>query len=684
MRDGGLFLLDSKSRYDAEQFKALYDNRTRVEKLDIRKCQDLIPYNFRDKAINFSRLKKLSLHECNITILELEDFLQKCPELEEIAISCCNNLDQRFSAAISNIENSFRWLEKLSLYKCNITTHELEVFLQLSPRLQQIELDGCHNLGYGFSKIFKDKVGWLSRLKKLNLLDSHITITELENLLQQCPNLETLEIRFCENLSRGFSDTFIKKAECFLHLKKISLVRNKMNLGGFGDFLQRCPNVEDMHIATWGTCEQQFPVISKNTEKKLNYLNRLTLSDFEFVDLISLLLISPNLEEIDFSRCNKVLAYDGVKTNCFMALKSVRLVKVNISTVMLEYLLFQCPNLERLAIRKVEEEVCSSPRSDFNDEAPKEVFQIAIQERREFLTKKLLLLWSNYIYNFELDEKAQIFLSEVMSQIFLEKTIEKINEDCNDEIELLRLLDASVSYSIEPLNLFVSQLIRDDCHKSRAKLFLKIIYHATVSQELSEKMGEIYLSIGMYLWGKQNELSDLAVLFLRKSIIYSCDFAQNLYSQACRRLMGLPTIVLGGGEKPHELFDSVSQEEQWRIDMMEYKAGILEMMLNDREWGSSLQDSYANNIESIADLFVRKKLFLYVGEMLYKKSKNESLPLDIAIYFLERAGKDDREARILLWSMGKSYKPNFFLPGSPMNTTQKGEDASQHRRNKSF
>ncbi len=684
MQDDGLFLLKSVSTHDTEQFKALYDNRSRVEKLNIRYCQNLIPYNFRHKAISFSQLKKLSLHECDITISELEDFLQKCPELEEIVISSCSDLDQRFSASFNNTENNFRHLKKLVLIECNISTHELEVFLQLSPVLEQLTLQFCHNVGHDFSGDFNDKKGRLSCLKKLKVFDSHITIAELENLLHQCQNLESFKVEFCENLSRGFSGGFVKKEECFLYLKKISLFQNIMKLDGFGDFLQRCPNVEEIYISTWADTKQYFRAICNKTAKKFTCLKRLKLSDFEYVDLIDLLSMSPNLEEIELSGCDEVFTFDGVKTNCFIALKSIKLINVNISTVMLGYLLFQSPNLERLAIRRQEENAFSKSRLDFDEKASEKIFRIAIQERQEFLTKELLRLWGEKICDVELDKESQFFLDEIRSQIYLENAIEKINEDCDDEIELLRLLDTSVGYSIKPLELFVCQLIRDDCHKNRLKLFLKIFYHVTVPQDFSQIMGEIYLSIAMYLWGKQNELSDLAVLFLRKAITCSCDFAQKLYCQVCRRLMGLRTIVSAGGETSEELFDSVSEEEQWRIEVMEYKAELLEMMLNDREWGSSLQDSYASNIESIADLFIRKNLFLYMGEMLYKKAKNECLSADVAVYFLERAGKDNKEARVLLWNMGKSYKPNFFLPDPLIKVSSKETGAFHHKRSKSF
>lgn len=129
----------------------------------------------------------------------------------------------------------------LSLSASVITPAGLSLALEKTVQLEELYLNGCSVI-YGEFPDGAPRLN-LSSLKKLDLSRTNITLSYLFQILNNTPNLKTLGLRVCRNLT----DTFLDQATSnILSLEKLDLICAQITDFGLYKILEIAPNLKSV------------------------------------------------------------------------------------------------------------------------------------------------------------------------------------------------------------------------------------------------------------------------------------------------------------------------------------------------------------------------------------------------------------------------------------------------------
>ncbi len=175
---------------------ALLEKFPDLEELQLYKCSNL-EFNSVDKWPTLKHVKKLNLSiNKKLTDDKLAALLERFPNLEELDLSNCTHL--KFNSM--HEWPALKHVKKLNLsgHGENLTSKKLIALLQKFPNLEELDLSDCTHLK------FNSMHEWpaFNYVKKLNLSGhgENLTSEKLIALLQKFPNLEELDLRYCEYL----------------------------------------------------------------------------------------------------------------------------------------------------------------------------------------------------------------------------------------------------------------------------------------------------------------------------------------------------------------------------------------------------------------------------------------------------------------------------------------------------
>ena len=113
---------------------------------------------------------------------------------------------------------------KLDFSKSNISLEGLNLILKQTPNITELKLSGCENLNESKVEALLQNISELKNLMKLDFSESNISLESLSLILKQTSNITELNLSGCENLNES-------KVEALL--QNISELKNLMKLDFF-------------------------------------------------------------------------------------------------------------------------------------------------------------------------------------------------------------------------------------------------------------------------------------------------------------------------------------------------------------------------------------------------------------------------------------------------------------------
>src|SRR3990167_4119473 len=282
-------------------------------------------------------------------LILMSDFLE-CPELlirllqETQASHYCIVVSSQ-----KEIEFFFRFLEKNEF---QIPTNKFKFFLELTPNeLFCFSENHLETYRVMVSKIIGVRVKMVGEvptedlLKKIN--SPHSNMENIAIFLRAAPQLERLDLRFCENIEGVFSD--FKKNELG-HLKQIYFNNFSATTRDIAALLCAAP---DLEILTLSNCKNMIDVFSGLSGNALDHLKEINLcgSAVRTQDIAILLRAAPGLEKLDLRACKNIEGvFSGLEKNVLERLKEVELDDSIVTTRDIVALLKVAPELETLSL----------------------------------------------------------------------------------------------------------------------------------------------------------------------------------------------------------------------------------------------------------------------------------------------------------------------------------------------
>ena len=168
---------------------------------------------------NISELKnltKLDFSESNISLESLNLILKQTPNITELNLSGCKNLDKSKAEALLQNISELKNLTKLDFSGSNISPNGLSLILKQTPNITELNLSGCQALA---SKL-PESVDF-SHLRILNLSQSNISHQNLFLIIKKAVEIEDLSLKECSKLEAGPQDSADEDIENDPRLRKL-------------------------------------------------------------------------------------------------------------------------------------------------------------------------------------------------------------------------------------------------------------------------------------------------------------------------------------------------------------------------------------------------------------------------------------------------------------------------------
>lgn len=246
----------------------LTQRATQLRKLDLSWCglfNSISPYRFKEFIKRCgSSLIQLRLNSCqfiNVTCLEVVG--QMCPNLQELAL-------RNYSGNILNFHcvKNFRYLERLDLYRCNISSEILLMILKYNTNLKHL------NLGIAPPHLSMDEVAIQISQSNLNLVSldmwkSHFLSSVGLKALANCEHLEEVDFGWCLRTEAFPGEGLKTLLRGCRKLKKLFLAA----IRGLSDrdllvIAEHCPDLEQLDLmGVLGISQEGYFHILKHCHK---------------------------------------------------------------------------------------------------------------------------------------------------------------------------------------------------------------------------------------------------------------------------------------------------------------------------------------------------------------------------------------------------------------------------------
>jgi len=248
-----------------------------------------------------SNLRELKLDGSNITGVGIKRGVRSLPHLEILNLANCDKLiDNGLVEMLTISRSKLRDLDLSS--NRSITAIGLKKGVKSLPNLETLKLDSCSNLkNDGLVEILSISG---SKLRYLDVFRTGITGVGLEERVKSVPNLETLIMTCCDELSNGGLVEILRISGKKLRYLDVSCT----SITGVGlmEGVKSLPNLETLIMAYCHELTNGVLVkILSISGKKLRYLDvfRTNITGIGFKEGVKSL---PMLEKLDLSECDEL------------------------------------------------------------------------------------------------------------------------------------------------------------------------------------------------------------------------------------------------------------------------------------------------------------------------------------------------------------------------------------------
>src|SRR3990167_5127510 len=220
----------------------------------------------------------------------------------------------------------------------------IAIFLRAAPQLERLDLRFCENIEGVFSDFKKNELG---HLKQIYLNNFSATTRDIAALLCAAPDLEILTLSNCKNMIDVFSGL---SGNALDHLKEINLCGSAVRTQDIAILLRAAPGLEKLDLRVCKNIEGVFSGLEKNVLERLKEVE-LANSIVTARDIVALLKVAPELETLSLVSCENVAgAFAGLKENELGHLKEIDLSHSTVTALDMVALLKVAPELETLSL----------------------------------------------------------------------------------------------------------------------------------------------------------------------------------------------------------------------------------------------------------------------------------------------------------------------------------------------
>lgn len=274
-----------------------------LKKLCIRNLTIEKPIELTLKPNSLNSLEELDLSEDedgysgpSISIAHLENLLKAAPNLKKITSRCNRNLLADFSI----VEGSFEKLVKVDLSYSNISAQNLDALLRAAPNITTLNLEGCINLS-----LEQIPTKSLSKLTELTL-PKKISAKNLTQLLKALPRLKMIKFSYDTEDVEPFENPAF---ETFHTLNEIELTYCSCSTKDLQTLFNAVPNLKELTFYIGFEIKDNLCL----EPKSLRALEKIRIfySNFSEQELINLLMAAPNLQKLELYRhSDKPFSYE--------------------------------------------------------------------------------------------------------------------------------------------------------------------------------------------------------------------------------------------------------------------------------------------------------------------------------------------------------------------------------------
>lgn len=247
-------------------------------------------------------VNKLSISRINtITDCVLSLLILRLKDLDFLEVVDCNLITGNYSFQVIGANSSIRYLRMGSLLEKNesITDHSFDILL-----------DSCNKKGLN-----KHNCGHFTKLSLLHLEFLNCAkITRISIMKEYCPEIEYLDLRGCRNIPNSELGYFLSHLRS---LKVLILSDTNINDYTFGIILNNCKEIEVLDISYCNRISNKAIARIPNRLRLLTGLKLSYCSNIETLTLLQILACCKYLEILDLSGCYKI----GFEINRYQVMK---------------------------------------------------------------------------------------------------------------------------------------------------------------------------------------------------------------------------------------------------------------------------------------------------------------------------------------------------------------------------
>lgn len=288
------------------QFATLLEAAPKLKSIVISGCENLDEAVINLKPNQLSQLEKLDLGISPLTRRQFTKILHAAPNLKSISISS-KHMD---SNIFDNLEPELcSQLEEFRVVNSNLTGIHLTELLAITPNLKSLDIYVLRNLG---KSDYSHRFNQLHQLKVLKIRFSPLTSSQFSKFLTVAPNLQSICIGDCENFDGAGLNL---KPNQLNQLEDISVINLPLTISQLAEILAATPNLNSLEIKSCNNLDSADLNLKSN---QLSQLEKLDVYDSRLTaqQLIEIIKAAPNLKFITITLGLGIdkATYESIKT----------------------------------------------------------------------------------------------------------------------------------------------------------------------------------------------------------------------------------------------------------------------------------------------------------------------------------------------------------------------------------
>ncbi len=330
-----------RSKINTAAIAAIIQAAPNLEHLEIVECKKLNAMQIDLMDGGLSRLKNLKINYSDISAQSLSALIQSAPNLEILELENCNALNRM------ELELKRGGLSKckyINIHSSNISAQSLVALLEAAPNLEVLELEYCNALNHMELEL---KHGGLSNCKNINIHSSDISAQSLAAIIQAAPNLGSINLRSLSELDGMKLDL---GNDGLSKCKNIYLEKCNMPAHVLAAMIESAPNIESLNLGSLSKLDGMKLDLRNNGLSKCQHVH-LKKCNMPANALAAMIESAPNLEDLDIELCYDLYSMHLTLNNgALLKLKRIRNKKCDISSETVAAIIQAAHNLESIEL----------------------------------------------------------------------------------------------------------------------------------------------------------------------------------------------------------------------------------------------------------------------------------------------------------------------------------------------